>query len=184
MSKRNVEWSIVPVAVPAESLVSSVYPSTDLADAFSIRLPDNASTDPEVLARFIFAHQGSWVGWLIRLRDALVARFGIQTSKQFEAAAGARISFFRIYGKRAHEIILGEDDMHLDFRLSVLRRTHASERGRTTHLVLSTVVRCHNRLGRRYILLISPFHRLVVKSSLRRAARAGWPTAEAPRGPA
>jgi hypothetical protein len=38
-------------------------------------------------------------------------------------------------------------------------------------------VHCHNRLGRIYITLIAPFHRLVVEASLRRAARLGWPTA-------
>jgi hypothetical protein len=36
-------------------------------------------------------------------------------------------------------------------------------------------VHCHNRLGRFYIFVIAPFHRLVVKASLRRAAALGWP---------
>jgi Protein of unknown function (DUF2867) len=42
--------------------------------------------------------------------------------------------------------------------------------------VVSTVVHCHNRLGRTYITLIAPFHRRVVEAGLRRAARLGWPT--------
>ncbi len=90
-----------------------------------------------------------------------------------------RIHIFKIYETRTHEIVLGENDKHLDFRLSVLRQPPATGTGDAPYLVLSTVVHCHNRLGRAYIMLIAPFHRLVVKSSLRRAARAGWPTVPA-----
>jgi hypothetical protein len=39
----------------------------------------------------------------------------------------------------------------------------------------ATVVPCHNLLGRAYIFVIAPFHRMVVKASLRRAAMLGWP---------
>lgn len=38
-------------------------------------------------------------------------------------------------------------------------------------------MQCHNLLGRSYLLLIAPFHRAVVKTALRRAARIGWPRA-------
>ena len=37
-------------------------------------------------------------------------------------------------------------------------------------LVATTVVHCHNRLGHAYLTAIRPFHRLVVRSNLRRAA--------------
>ena len=103
--------------------------------------------------------------------------FGIKTSKQLETARGERIRFFRVYDTSASEIILGEDDAHLDFRLSVMHRTEAAADGANAHVVMSTVVHCHNRLGRAYIRLIEPFHKMVVKSSLRRAAEVGWPMA-------
>jgi hypothetical protein len=41
-------------------------------------------------------------------------------------------------------------------------------------VVLTTVVHCHNLFGRIYLRVISPFHRLVVRSNLARAARKGW----------
>jgi hypothetical protein len=40
-------------------------------------------------------------------------------------------------------------------------------------------VQCHNLLGRVYLLVIAPFHRMVVRSTLHRAARAGWPRKDA-----
>jgi hypothetical protein len=170
-----------PVALPVESGVTHVYRSVNLADAYAIRLPLSASNDPDVLARFIFSQQPSWIGTLLGLRDVLVAGFGLKTSKQLAlVAAGAktseRVGIFKVYSTNETEIVLGEDDKHLDFRLSVLCSTGAApDSGR--QLTLSTVVHCHNLLGRVYILVIAPFHRMVVKASLRRAARVGWPRA-------
>lgn len=156
-----------------------MYASMNLADAYSIELPTEASTDPEVLARFIFAHQSPWIGRLVAVRDALVAGFGLKTAKQLaplQAQSGMRrLHIFRIYGTSPNEIVLGEDDTHLDFRLSVL--CPAPRRAAERRLIFSTVVHCHNGFGRLYLRLIAPFHRLVVQSSLRSAARAGWPLA-------
>lgn len=169
-----------PVSVPAESSIAEAYASMDLADAYSIELPAGASTNPELLARFIFAHQPSWIGSLMKVRDALVAGFGLKTARHLaalESESGAgRLGIFKIYSTSPTEVVLGEDDKHLDFRLSVLCSGQSSP-GARRRLILSTVVHCHNRLGRLYIFLIAPFHRLVVRSSLRSAARTGWPSA-------
>jgi Protein of unknown function (DUF2867) len=169
-----------PVALPAQSGIAHVYSSMNLADAFAIRLPLTASSDPDLLARFIFTHQPSWIGKLTRVRDVIVACFGLKTSKHLATLAGDaennRVGIFKIYSTNETEIVLGEDDKHLDFRVSVYcSAASAPESGR--QLTLSTVVHCHNLLGRAYILVIAPFHRMVVKASLRRAASIGWPQA-------
>jgi hypothetical protein len=168
------------VPLPPESAIAKAYASMNLADAYSIELPAGTSTDPELLARFIFAHQAPWISSLLAVRDALVAGFGLKTAKNLatlEAGSGAgRLGIFKIYSTSPTEIVLGEDDKHLDFRLSVLCSAPSAP-GAKRHLTLSTVVHCNNRLGRLYIFLIAPFHRLVVKSSLRSAARIGWPSA-------
>ena len=39
---------------------------------------------------------------------------------------------------------------------------------------MTTAVHCHNLFGRVYLFVISPFHRLVVRSALARAAARGW----------
>ena len=172
------------VALPPASRVSGLYARTDLADAFAMRLPPGASTDPETLARFIFAQQPRWVGRLMGLRDLLVARFGLKTKTQLQDPAKAgqhsRVGIFRIYETRPHEFVLGEDDKHLDFRQSELHEALPAADGPAGQIVLSTVVHCHNRLGRLYILLIAPFHRAIVQATLRRAARTGWPLASKP----
>lgn len=173
--------SVFQVALPPESDVTRLYAEPDLADAFAIRLPDDASDDPEVLARFMFTHQAEWVGKLMALRDALVARVGITTTAQFqqtpESAPDERILFFRIYARHPREIVVGQNDSHLDFRTSLLLQMRDTPDGPARHLVMTTVVRCHNRLGRFYLAAIAPFHRMVVRSGLRQGARLGWPKA-------
>jgi hypothetical protein len=168
-----------PVSLPPESEIVRAYASTNLADAYAIELPPGTSTNPELLARFIFSQQAPWVSSLMAIRDALVGGFGLKTAKQLTSLGAesktGRVGIFKIYGISPTEVILGEDDKHLDFRLSVLCSNQSSPGGKR-HLTLSTVVHCHNRLGRLYILVIAPFHRLVVQSSLRRAARIGWPS--------
>ena len=175
------EFTLVkPVALPEQSPVATVYDSTNLADAYAVRLPFGTSSDPDVLWRFVMSQQPSWVGWLTNLRDAIVSCFGLKTAKHLSTLSGEvngdRIAFFKVYGRSESEIILGEDDKHLGFRLSVLRSPDLSP-ALGGLLTVSTVVHCHNLLGRAYILVIAPFHRLVVKASLRRAANIGWPKA-------
>lgn len=153
-----------------------MYASPDLADAFAIDLPPGTSTSPEALARFLFLHRPLWVGLLMGVRDAVVGRLGLKTASALKppGAGGARIGIFRLYEANTVEVVVGEDDRHLDFRASAMVQP-GLQGGAGARLVLTTVVHCHNRLGRGYIAVIAPFHRLVVQAYLRRAARAGWP---------
>ena len=68
------------VAIPSQSAVATAFKSVNLADAFSIQLPSDASIDPDVLARFIFSVQPSWIGALLNVRDAIVAGLGLKLS--------------------------------------------------------------------------------------------------------
>jgi hypothetical protein len=168
------------VALPPQSAVATAFKSVNLADAFSIQLPSDASTDPDVLARFIFSKQPSWIAALTEVRDAIVAGLGLKTARHLATLAGdaRRISIFKVYAASETEVVLGENDKHLDFRVSILC-TPGSLSDAGSRLTLSTVVHCHNRLGRAYLAVIAPFHRQVVKASLRRAAEVGWPKAGA-----
>ena len=161
------------VTLPVESAVATVYDSTHLTDAFAIQLPVGTSNDPVVLRRFLISQQPTWIGWLTNVRDAIVACFGLKTAKHLAALSGEpnadRIGIFKVYNRSETEIVLGEDDKHLDFRLSVLR-TPKSSATLGGQLTVSTVVRCHNLLGRAYILVIAPFHRLVDSQSSSRCS--------------
>lgn len=171
--------TVTAAPLPPGSRATRFYRAPNLADAYAVRLPDGATHDPERLARFMFTTQAPWVARLMWWRDRIVAVFGIKTSTQLLQTARTpdavrRISFFRLYEQDAQEILLGEDDRHLDFRVSV----RVEPAGGATQVIFTTVVQCHNLLGRVYLLVIAPFHRMVVRSTLQRAARTGWPLKE------
>ena len=91
---------VTPVALPPQSAIASLYKSVNLADAYSVQLPPSASRDPDVLARFVFAHQPAWIIVLTKIRDAIVVGFGLKTSGRLAGLPDAkanRISFFKIY---------------------------------------------------------------------------------------
>jgi len=161
------------VALPPGASIAPLYPGSNLADAYAVDLPNARARelDMESLARQLLGSQPGWAQSLMVLRDAIVARFGIKTARQMEAKPGERIGIFRIYARSADEIILGEDDSHLDFRLSVLR---SKQEGRHGSVTVASVVHCHNWVGRAYILLIRPFHKLIVQRSLARAVKGGF----------
>jgi hypothetical protein len=170
------------VPAPPACALAPLYAGADLLDAYAILLPEGASGDIAVLARAVLAEQAGWVKALMRVRDGVMGLFGVKTSKAIGRAAEAKavitggeghIGFFPVRGRSERELIVGEDDRHLDFRASVLLRATADGAGR--ELVATTVVHCHNRLGRVYLRVIGPFHRVIVRGNLDRAARRGWP---------
>lgn len=160
------------VALPLEAAIAGLYPGSYLADCYAASLPPDMSGDADALGRMLFSSQPRWVKRLMALRDAVVGGFGIKTSQQLERGGGrlGRVGIFRIYSSDTHEMIVGEDDKHLDFRISILRRDGA---GGAREVLVTTAVHCHNRLGRIYITVIRPFHLLIVYLTLRNAMRKG-----------
>ncbi|MBB3306972.1 MULTISPECIES: DUF2867 domain-containing protein [unclassified Enterobacter] len=168
--------TIRAVTLPSESRIAGLFTSPELADAFAITLPSDAPSGVESLARILLETPPLWFRMLLGCRDAFVKPFGIQTSSQLRKklidSAAAHIDFFPVISVEPHELVIGENDTHLDFRTSVLvRKCRESNK---QEVVVTSVVRCHNTLGKGYILLIAPFHRMVVRSMLKRAARKGW----------
>lgn len=72
---------------------------------------------------------------------------------------GKKVGLFTLYDIQENEIIAGEKDKHLDFCIS-FKKEHDV-------VILSTYVCYHNMLGKIYMNLIKPFHKLLVKKSLK-----------------
>jgi hypothetical protein len=126
----------------------------------------------------LFAHHPRWARWLLILRGWIVAPFGLRATTAADLdtieiksayAVGEKIARFTLFGQSDTEIVTGGNDAHLDFRVSVRK---LSEHG-ASRVVLSTVVSPHNLLGRVYLFVILPFHRLGVRTILSNAAAAG-----------
>jgi hypothetical protein len=100
------------------------------------------------------------------LRDLLVAPFGLKTAATARRTSTNRIGLFPVLSETPQRIVAGLNDRHLDFRLVV--DVACSGAGR--RVTATTVVLTHNLLGRLYLAIILPFHRLIVRSMLRRTA--------------
>ncbi|WP_175166281.1 DUF2867 domain-containing protein [Paraburkholderia fynbosensis] len=171
--RQHASTKVEQTDLSSASRLAASYGRADFGDAFSIELPESASRDAEDLARHIFAQPAEWVVMLVGLRDTLVWPLGLKRAVDLAAEGGDRINIFRVFERYDGEIILGEDDIHLNFRVSVL--VQPASDGRLRRLIVTTLV-FHNRLlGRAYFALIAPFHRAVVRASLDKAQRRGWP---------
>lgn len=167
--RRPPRLAVRRVAPPPLSAIADWYGGADLVDSYAVTLPHAASEDPTTLARALFGRPPPWVRGLLALRDQIVGPLGAKTTTAIRQAGASdgrdRVGFFPVLGRSEHEIVLGEDDRHLDFRASVLLQS--DDRG-ARRLVATTAVRCHNPLGRIYLWVIKPFHVLVVRSYLSR----------------
>lgn len=160
---------IEKTACPQDSLLNSLLESADYVDSFCMRIRDwdNCITLEDVAEVFASPLPKS-VALLLKIRDALVAPFGLKKAADFvteqgafpsRAESGETLGFFRVYERSSHELVLGQDDRHLNFRISLHWNSDAL--GETV-VVLTTLVFFNNRLGRAYFAVIRPFHVWIV----------------------
>jgi hypothetical protein len=153
-----------PIEVPPH-LPDAALPDADWADAFEIQT-DRELADLKAVADCMVGAMPFWAGPLLWLRNILVAPFGLKPADPGAIPATAdRAGFFPVLSQDSGRIVLGLDDRHLDFRIVLERRPCASGDGYR----LTTLVERHNRFGRLYIFLISPFHKRIVRSVMKNA---------------
>lgn len=152
-----------------DSALHQIRQEQDFLDCFSVDLPDDARTLSD-LAQTTFIELSPWIQALLAIRDSAVSIKGLKTTRRLpknlsfrdRLHVGEQINFLTILSLSEHEIILGEDDAHLDFRIAF------QVDGRNPRRVsLATLVHPHNRYGRIYLKLILPFHNRIVRSRLK-----------------
>ena len=141
---------------PRTTLLSHALPAVDFADAFAVALTDGEwRRDPQEWADAVFrAPPSPVVRALFGLREIVVRFAGIEPGDRH---------VFDTVCRDEHEVLLGADQKHLAFRVSVLVETH--------RVVLSTIVELRNRRGRAYFAVVRRLHPLVVRGMLARASR-------------
>ena len=134
-------------------------------DAYRVAL-DGTTLDARRAAEKMFARGPRWIEVLLRLRNTMVAPFGLKKSGAGEPAPGGMIGIFPVLSETPERLVAGFNDHHLDFRVVVdVAPAEAGQQVTTTTLVLT-----HNLLGRAYLAVIMPFHRLIARVMLRQVA--------------
>lgn len=156
---------------PSASLLFAESAGYPYDDAFRIGIGDHLPSS-QMLIRAFFASFPGWAAALMRLRNAITRRLGLKSDNPplflttpFEV--GQEIGVFRLLAITPQEVIIGQNDRHLDFRLSLRLISSATD----TELEVRSLVKPHNRLGWSYLLLVLPFHLLIAATMVRRMAR-------------
>lgn len=142
------------------------------ADAYRLTI-GGPPIDAATAAERVFARRPAWVAALIALRNRLVAPIGLKGTEETELEKAApdrprRIGFFPIISQTSDRVVMGFDDWHLDFRVIVDASPLSLD---CQQISATTLVRTHNLVGRLYLLLITPFHRVIVRTILAQAAK-------------
>ncbi len=167
---------IKKIEFPAKSILSQGKEKFDYVDSFEGGLVGNGQNfDITQVGKAFFTSGPKWGKKMFAFRNRVVSLFGLKTggetdavkeADRFTCEVGERIGLFKVFNKTSNEIVLGEDDKHLDFRISLLFDKNQGGQDENS-LTISTTVKFHNWLGVLYFLPVRPFHKLIVPAMLR-----------------
>ncbi len=166
--------NIVKTQLPVDSILNKLGNKYDYVDSFKGQIRTHRDFTPTEVGRAFFSSAPDWVEKLMGLRNKIVGVFGLKTSNKnplsreepfdnFKCEPNERLGLFKIFNKTDKEVILGEDDKHLDFRVSLFLENSSTNK----FLTISTTVKFNNWLGRIYFLPVQPFHRFIVPAMLK-----------------
>lgn len=159
----------------AENDLIAGYLPASYVDSFECVINTEKEVSADDIMVAFWTKSPGWVNRLFKLRDWIVAPFGIQSgnnrdSSLFEDAIRNNSSyrFIETVAKSNDETVIKADDKHLKMYFSV-KTIKIKEKQQK--ISVSTVVHFHNLLGRAYFFVIYPFHHFIVPSMIRYSSR-------------
>jgi hypothetical protein len=167
--------------IPEYSIMKNDEKSFHYIDSFqSQNLIIKTDNDVISIGRLFLTSGPKWADSLMLIRDKVVGVFGLKTSEQLTAEArnpdnfkfqvGEQLDIFKVYAKTENELVLGDDDKHLSFRVSLLLDCKNNDIEKKK-ILITTMVEYKNIFGRIYFLPVKPIHQLIVKGTLREFIR-------------
>lgn len=141
--------------IPKKSTITDQFGRIDYQDVYKIKKQTNKSA--EEISRAL-TRLPAWVEILFKSRDRIAGVFGLKTNKNISKQG----AFFTVIENREDEIVMGEEDKHLNFKSSLLKNSSENS------ISLITIVHFNNVWGKFYFLFIKPFHKIIMKTLLKR----------------
>lgn len=158
----------------SKAAVVAIKPSVDATDLLEgYTFADALSTVTPVTltaadaARYAFGQAPTVAKALMRLRNRIVGLLGLKAAGDFTASTNS-IGGFPIVSETPERVVLGFDDSHLDFRIVIDSTPMTSHE---TRITVATIVRTHNLVGRAYMAMILPFHKLISRNFIGKIPR-------------
>ncbi|WP_374579909.1 DUF2867 domain-containing protein [Pseudoduganella sp.] len=165
---------VIPATPPEGSQASLRLPGAYFHDCYQVAVPDDGASALEHYLRVV-RQTPAWVNRLMALRNWMVGFVGLKNLghlASLDAAraasdyrVGDRVGIFSLLHLSPGEVLLGDSDKHLDVVLSICKAPQGM-------LSVSTVVHVHNWLGRLYMMPVTPLHKVIVRTMLKRTAAA------------
>ena len=165
---------VVECAVPSGSALGKVViDRANFCDAYqgSMDHPDLGVVD---IFHGIFGHRPNWMNALLIARNKAAALAGLETPSNAEIlnverrhhyAVGEKIGPWPIFYLGPDELIVGRNNKHMDFRLSIMK---VRENGKPS-VIVSTICTVNNMFGSLYLSSIIPFHKFGVRKLIANA---------------
>lgn len=172
--------AVTKTVLPEISLLKGSERIIDYEDSYCVTVSDRSqSLTPAMAIQAMMEQMPDWIISLMKIRNSLVSVFGLKTGdvskgkadlpEAFSVKPGSRIGPFRVISSNSGELIAGDEDKHLDFKVSFLIMPNKTD-FQAKDITFTTVVWYNNFFGRLYFFLVKPFHRLIVRAALRTMA--------------
>lgn len=177
LEKKQHKMTIIKTHLPNSSILAGNHKKYNYVDSFQGTLFDGENKFKSIdVGKAFFSSSPKWVEKLFTLRNKIVSVFGLKTSGEltdkqkqldnFKCEQGEQLGLFKVFYKSENEVVLGEDDKHLNFRISLFLDQSLTDKSRKD-LTISTTVEFNNWFGRLYFLPVRPFHKFIVPTMLK-----------------
>lgn len=160
------------MSIPHQSALNEYSKGSYFSDSFSKKIKYNNQTAIEVFLE-IAEQTPDWIDFLMSMRNKVVSKLGLkdlgglqyvpQEKQAADYVVGERVGIFTLVSATEHEVVLEDCDKHLNVRVSFL----VEPKGKTAIVHANTVVHVNNAFGKVYMFFVTPFHKLIVPSSLK-----------------
>ena len=159
--------------MPSLSALSRIVEAVYYQDSYCAPLLERDLDLPDIF-QAIFAHHPTWIKISLIVRNRIVRSFGLDAASDAEIfnftpkssySVGDKIGIWPIFVLTDTELIVGRDNRHLDFRLSILKITDTNP----AMVIVTTICQVHNLFGKLYLFFVVPFHKWGVKKILSNA---------------
>jgi len=154
--------------IPESSMLETSNIKFDYIDTFNIQL-ERSDVKPWELIVAFFACSPHWLNSILRLRNKIINVLGLKADiidlheMHPPFSKGAQCGLFKLYDIDELESVMGEDNFHLDFRLSL-------QIDKEKRLHITTAIKFNNVFGKIYLALIKPFHKFIVRWMIKKMA--------------
>lgn len=156
----------ISLTLPEDSMLHQSDLDKDYMDSYYTIVPDKINIE-NAAAAFLETTPG-WLENLSNWKDQIVMNYQQKDPEEIEQLGqrfshpefepGKKAGNFMVFQKTENEMILGRDDKHLSFRVSLYFLKQPDHPKHHKYLVISTLVQVNNWMGKLFFFPVKPFH--------------------------